>query len=53
MMMKLTAGLALALILGIAVQGAMATELQSSDPTAAVTVFDIGHRIDDNGVRGK
>ncbi len=54
MMMKLTASLALALLmLGIAVQGAVAAELRSSDPTAAVTVFDIGHRIDDNGVRGK
>jgi hypothetical protein len=54
MTIRLTAMLSLAmLMLGMALQGAKATELRSSDPTAAVTVFDIGHRIDDNGAKRK
>ena len=51
---KLAVRLTLALLLlGAAVQAVPASELQGSDPTAAVTVFDAGHRIDDNGARGK
>ena len=54
MALKLTARCAIAMLaLGLAMQAATATGLQSTDPAAAVTVFDSGHRIDDNGVRGK
>lgn len=54
MALKLAARCAIAVLaLGLAMQAATATELQSSDPTAAITVFDSGHRIDDNGARGK
>ena len=55
MALKVAARCALAMLaLGLAMQAATATGLQQSvDPTAAVTVFDAGHRIDDNGARGK
>jgi hypothetical protein len=54
MALKLARRCVIALLaLGLAMQAATAADLQSSDPTAAVTVFDSGHRIDANGLRGK
>jgi hypothetical protein len=40
-------------ILATLVSSVSAKELRWLDPTAAVTVFDFGSRIDDNGRNGK
>jgi hypothetical protein len=37
----------------LAAQKGNASDLQLADPTAAVSVFEFGSRIDDNGARGK
>ena len=48
----LVCGMAVILATLVAVKG-HASELTLADPTAAVSICEIGSRIDDNGARGK
>jgi hypothetical protein len=48
----LVCGIALALT-GLVAQKGHASEVQRSDPTAAISICEFGSRIDDNGSKGK